>query len=168
MAPNIEKIKASKVIFVTHEGHKALVAKKTELTAELRRIMAERAGAFEDGGGTWHDNPAFEEVERRERMTSSQIQEIEQTLLKVQIVPERPVSLETVAVGTVITLENEDGTQKFRYVIGGYQESDLTLSPQRIAYNAPIVSQFFGQTIDHEAEVVLSGKTQLLVLISIE
>ena len=164
---SVEKVNRA-CVYVTQGGFDALGRSHKELQESLRLILAERSSAFKDGGGTWHDNAAFEEVGRQEHMASERLVRVSNELKRAIVVPDRPNHKKFVTVGHVITLESDDGSRTLRYEVGGHGESDPKLTPPRVDYSAPVVAPFFGEALEHEAEVTVGGRKYTLVLTSIE
>jgi transcription elongation GreA/GreB family factor len=158
---------AQGALYVTERGLSLLQSQFEFVKSQLKATQGETAEAFQDGGGTWHDNPAVEDVNRRTTMLSTRVAEISDQMSRISIVPDRPIQNALVGIGHTITLENLEG-QTFRYEVGGFGESDPKANPPRVDYTAPLLSPFFRQSVGHEAGVKIGPRRLALTLVKIE
>lgn len=151
---------------VTERGRKILLARQVELETKLREVLSQKGDACVDGGG-WHDNFAFEELIRQEGVLSKRLWEIIELITQAIITPLKPASNSYLSIGHIAVLEDDDGNIN-TYEIVGYGESDITFSPPKIEYCAPIIVTFFGGMIGVDADVKIAGKIKHLTLIEIK
>lgn len=155
-----------KKIFATRNGRQALEAKRQDLVDKLKAVQKQKGPAVEEG--TWHDNFSFEQLIREENMVSKQLRDIRDILDAVTIVPDTPVGTETLQIGHIVHLYIEDDDVTKVFVVGGFGESNLTVTPPIIDYTAPLLEPFYGQGKGHEALVQLGGVSKNVNLETIE
>ena len=153
-------------ILVTERGQKIMFDRQAEVEKKLQEVLSQKGDAYVDGGG-FHDNFAFEELTRQEGFLSRQLWEISELITQAIRTSSKPVNNHHLSIGHIAVLEEDDGNIN-SYEIVGYGESNLTSSPLKIEYRAPIVAQFFGAMVGVTAEVQIAGKTKYLTLTEIK
>lgn len=165
--------------YLTPQGRCDLLARLEEYNAQKRELEKERshdiprlARSDKDGGQPGD----HEEIDRQKMVIMQQIGQIEDIIKNAAMAPE-PTSLETLQIGLVGTVQRRDlltdesiGKPE-RYHVVGYQEGDQKANPPRISYDAPIIANLIGRTVDPNrdpAVVVLGGKRIGVELLSIE
>ncbi len=151
-------------IYVTSKGLKSLLNKRDELYDKLRSIQSQKAEAADIGGDGWHDNFAFEDLTRQEMMVNKQISDLKNVLERAVVVSDISSS-EVLTIGHIVTLRDVDTNREEIYQVGGYNESDLTVTPPLIAYNSPILINFFHQKVGHISVVQRAGQEMELELV---
>ncbi len=152
-------------IYVTRKGMDLLTQKLNEAIEKLRQTQGQKGEAYDVGGDNWHDNFAFEELNRQEMMFNRQIANI-RALQDQQVLVSSPTDEEHVQIGHVISLEDEDGSVR-EFLVAGYGETDLRSNPPMLEYGAPIISPFMGTEVGTEANVQIKGKQTSLLLTAI-
>lgn len=156
-----------KRIFVTRNGLKDLELRRLRFIDELKTVQGQKGNAAEVGGNVWHDNFAFEELVRQENILNKQLQDIRNLLDAAQVVSGAPCDVRVLQIGHIAHLDiEEEGIRKL--LVGGFGESDLTVSPPMVEYNAPIMKPFFGHEAGHEATVRINGVDKYIILKAIE
>lgn len=155
-----------KKIFATRKGRQALEERRQDLVDKLKDIQKQKGPAVEEG--TWHDNFSFEQLIREENAVSKQLRDIRDTLDAVVIVPDTPKGKDTLQIGHVAHLYIEDDNVTKVVVVGGFGESNLTITPPVIDYTAPLLEPFYGHGEGHEASVQLGGVSKNVILETIE
>jgi len=79
---------------------------------------------------------------------------------------EDPINDEFLQIGHIAFLEFDDGEER-EYEIVGFGESDLSATPQKIEYLAPIVRKFVNKEVDTIAKVNIGGKVRKIILVEI-
>jgi hypothetical protein len=132
---------------------------------KLKYAQSQKAEAADVGGDNWHDNFAFEDLLRQEMMHNKQIADI-RAIQNQLILVEYPRDIDTVQIGHIITVEDEEASVKdFR--VGGYGETNLQSTPPTLEYGAPVISPFMGMSVGAEADVQIRGKITSLLLTQI-
>lgn len=154
----------SKKVFVTRAGREVLEKKRTELMQNLAHVQGQKGEAAEIGGNAWHDNFAFEDLERQEKMLNRQIKDANDVLNSAVVVSDEPQGTEVLQIGHVAELYIEDDDATKVVIVGGYGESDLKANPPVIDYSAPLLEPFFGHNEGYEASVRLAGMAKTVIL----
>lgn len=161
----MEVVGMSDVIKVTKQGYEKLITRKEELFQKLKGVQGGKGYAAETGGNVWHDNFAFEELERQEMVLNKCIADISAQIKRAQIVPPL-INDDFLQIGHVAKLELDDGVEKI-FEIVGFGETELEATPPKIEYLAPIVNKFIGAEIGATAEIVINGRKQIITLADI-
>ena len=149
-------------VYVTRRGIEILNQRVAEAFAKLKHTQRQKAEAADVGGDNWHDNFAFEDLLRQEMMHNKQIADIRAIQSQLTLV-ESPHDVDSVQIGHIITVEDEDGVAK-EFRVGGYGETDLHMIPPRLEYGAPVISPFMGMSVGAEVEVQIKGKVTSFLL----
>lgn len=157
-----------KKVLVTKKGLLDLVKKKVEVYEKLRQAQSQKGEAAEVGGNVWHDNFAFEELERQEHMLNKQIEDLNRIISQAVEVPGRPTGNDMLQIGHLAHIYFKEDNETKIYMIGGYGESDLKASPPVIEYGAPVIRHLFRKTEGTEAKVEIGGRKKTLILMKIE
>lgn len=152
-------------IKVTSQGYEKLITRKKELFQKLKDVQGGKGYAAETGGNVWHDNFAFEELERQEVVLNKSIADISAQIRQAQII-QLPVSNESLQIGHIVKLELNDEEEKI-FEIVGFGETNLEVSPPQIEYLAPIVNKFIGTEVGTTIVAKIGGKKQTITLVSI-
>lgn len=133
-------------IFVTHRGMRLLEQRVERLREELRSIQGQKGAATQEGSDNWHDNFAFEDLERQERMLSHALADAVRRLENARLI-EPPRSTATVQVGHRVEVSLEGGAHRSLWVVG-HGESD----PARgwVAYDTPLGAAMIGAMAGEE------------------
>jgi hypothetical protein len=156
------------MVYVTKKGYEALLKRHYDLMERLKVIQKQKGETVELGGDTWHDNFAFEELVRQERVLNKQVGDASRDIAQAVIVTGKPKDTVTLQVGHIAYIYFMDDETMKEVVVGGFGETNLSADPPVVDYGAPIVKPFFGFEVGHEAEVILDGKNRCLVLDSIK
>lgn len=147
-------------IFVTKEGLRTLEEKVKRLENDLAALSKEKQEALALGGDEWHDNPAFEAVELKQRMLWKELATAKEELRRAAVVEERTAD-GSVTIGSIVEVEFENGTvETFR--LGDYTESNPTRGI--ISYKSPLGSALLGAKAGEAREYHLGGLTQRVII----
>jgi transcription elongation GreA/GreB family factor len=152
--------------FLTRVGRDLLIQKISATEAKLVHVMSQKGDAYENGGNGWHDNFAYEQLIREEAMLAGQHASLKDILRNATIVPSVATTIDHVGVGCIIELGDDDGNST-EYEVAGYGETDLSASPKRLEYLAPIIEPFMDGVVGDEHSVRIAGKKTNLTLINI-
>jgi transcription elongation factor GreA len=128
-------------ILVTKEGYEKLQKEVRMLEKEFAAVGYDKAEAAEVGGNVWHDNPAFETIEQKQKTLLRQISEAKDILSRAVIVEEELRMADKVKIGSIVEIEFEDG-KLISVKIGDYTESDPAKGI--ISYKSPLGSALLG------------------------
>jgi transcription elongation factor GreA len=152
-------------IFVTKEGYKKLKKEVERLEKEFAEVSRGKAEAAEVGGDVWHDNPAFEAIEQRQRILLRQIAEAKDALSRVVIIEEESRAGGEVKIGSTVEVEFEDG-ELMTVKIGDYTEADP--SKGIISYKSPLGSTLLGAAVGEKREYRPGDRTKTFVIKSVK
>lgn len=152
-------------LLATERGRELLSLAKMTVREKIREVQSQKGEAAEVGGNAWHDNFSFESLVEQERVLQAELVRLNTEFESLKIIGE-PIGTNTLQIGHLATIEFENGSTA-EYEVVGYGEGDMKAKPAKIVYQAPIIKDLFGCTVDTEAEVILPGGKQIIVLAKI-
>jgi transcription elongation GreA/GreB family factor len=151
---------------ITSLGKAVLQARLTDLVIEYQDICGQKKEAYENGGNGWHDNFAYEDLLRQEKTVELKILEVEKILSSAIIVRNFPSDCKTLQIGHIAKFLDKFGNESVYHVVG-IGESDLSASPPKVEYLAPVIKDFFGEQEGMECGVVFVGVEKVYELVKI-
>lgn len=139
-----------KVIYMTEEG-------KGRLEEELRKLLShERARVLADiresrRMGEFIEDSDYDDAKKEQALLEGRIQELQEILRLVRVVPKRYVPTNKVGFGTIVELEDLDTQKRVTYQIVGPFEADPLKG--RISYESPLGEHLMGKRIGDIVEV---------------
>ncbi len=125
--------------YFTRDGHKRYVEKVAAVELKLDELTRKNAEALEQGN-QWHDNFAWEQLQREISQADHHLQELRRPLAQVRIV-EYPVSVDSIVLGSEADVE-QDG-KRYTYQIVAYGDDDF--ERDRILYDTPLAQTVMGK-----------------------
>lgn len=151
-----------KEVYLTKEGLEKIENEVDELKSVRRREVAERikhALAF----GDISENSEYDEAKNEQAWVEERIGKLENTLRNAVIISEENISLDTVSVGTKVTLKDMEYDEEVEYSIVGSAEADPYEG--RISNESPVGSALIGSEVGDIVEVQIpNGITKYEVL----
>lgn len=150
---------------MTPEGYEALQRRVVSLRAELTALRSEKHEAAEIGGNVWHDNAAFESLELQERRIMRSLGRALDRLRRATVVDSAVKSTETIGVGSVVTLETEDGARWTLRLLGS-EEADPAAGV--ISYMSPIGQALMGRRVGERPGYRVRGRERFAHVLEIQ
>ena len=150
----------------TPAGHRRLLDSLTRARDAYQKVVESNEEANESGDSSvWHDNFAYEENQRQMHQLARRVHDLEQILTALTIAdpPENP---EEIVLGCAVTVEEEGNGEPRRYVIGGYEDGDLSVD--RISYTSPLAKVLLGAEEGDIRELIIGGRRREIEVLSIE
>lgn len=140
---------------LTKAGIEVIKEKIGTLQRELQEVRKTRAEVYEVGGNGWHDNPAYEAVEEKERMLTREVYNLQQELEKATIVLDDSSNKDSVGLG--MTVEVDIGSARKQFTLGDSQ----TANPARgiISSESPLGMALYGARINETRQYAVGDKT---------
>ena len=141
---------------LTQEGQSLLRARLERLENELAEVSRGKMEAAETGGNLWHDNPAYEEIETKQRMLGHEIARIKNKLSSAEIINvEKRSAGKKIAIGSRVEIGFTDGGIK-TIIIGDPE----TAAPELgiISYESPLGSALIGAKAGEKRTYSAGGK----------
>ncbi|KKQ07768.1 MAG: hypothetical protein US18_C0008G0009 [Parcubacteria group bacterium GW2011_GWB1_36_5] len=133
------------------------------LKARIREIGQDMGASCREGAETFHDNFAYEQGERDQRMWAQRFRELKHIHERSRIVQIDHQHPDKVTIGKVVTVRNEDGvTETFR--IGSYLTFD---DSNTIPYNSPLAKLLIGGMLHKQKIGVVGGILRTYTIIKI-
>jgi transcription elongation GreA/GreB family factor len=152
-------------LYFTPKGAERIRQQRVDLLNKLRSIQGQKGEAAEVGGNVWHDNFAFEQLERETTQVNHQIREVNEKISNMVVIRDAPPDTEKLRIGLLAHLDIE-GEEKI-YLVGGYEDGDLTANPPVVSYNAPLMAGFFLKAAGTERVINIGGKSKKATLTDI-
>lgn len=148
--------------------HKFLISDYQRLEQEIekiknriREIGKDMGDSCKEGAETFHDNFAYEQGERDQRMWSQKLRELERLKSHVSIV--KPSSTSGVSIGKCVCVRNCDSNEEFTFTVGSY----VTFDEDRISYNAPLAKLIIGATPGEMRTGNVAGTIQTFLVLEV-
>ncbi|MCS7253363.1 MAG: transcription elongation factor GreA [Armatimonadota bacterium] len=138
------------VIYMTEEGkeslegelHKLLSHDRKHVLADIRE--SRRMGEF-------IEDSDYDDAKKEQALIEGRIQELQEILRLVRVVPKRYVPTDRVGFGTIVELEDLDTQKRVTYQIVGPFEADPLKG--RISYESPLGERLMGKRVGDIVEV---------------
>lgn len=138
--------------------YKRLEEEIDKLKTRIREIGKDMGDSCKEGAETFHDNFAYEQGERDQRMWSQKLRELERIKNLIQIVG--PVSSNKATIGKKVSIENCETGEKHSFVIGSYR----TFDADRISYISPLAKLIIGASIGEKRAGEIGGSKQTFIV----
>ena len=143
----------NKEIVVTPAGLAALEAELEELKTVKRKEIAEKIKVAR-GFGDLSENSEYDEAKNEQGFIESRIAQLESMLKRVRVLDEDEISDDTVMMGSIVKVEDEDGEVE-EYTITSSTESDLASG--KLSDESPVGAALLGKHAGATADVTLPG-----------
>jgi len=143
----------NKEIVVTPAGLAALEAELEELKTVKRKEIAEKIKVAR-GFGDLSENSEYDEAKNEQGFIESRIAQLEGMLKRVRVLDEDEISDDTVMMGSIVKVEDEDGEVE-EYTITSSTESDLASG--KLSDESPVGAALLGKHAGDTADVTLPG-----------
>ncbi|HIX13139.1 MAG TPA: transcription elongation factor GreA [Candidatus Anaerofilum faecale] len=143
----------NKEIVVTPAGLAALEAELEELKTVKRKEIAEKIKVAR-GFGDLSENSEYDEAKNEQGFIESRIAQLESMLKRVRVLDEDEISDDTVMMGSIVKVEDEDGEVE-EYTITSSTESDLASG--KLSDESPVGAALLGKHAGDTADVTLPG-----------
>ena len=153
-----------KEVYLTKEGLEKIENEVDELKSVRRREVAERikqALAFRDIS----ENSEYDEAKNEQAWVEERIGKLENTLRNAVVISEEDITLESVSVGTKVTLKDMEFDEVVEYGIVGSAEADPYEG--RISNESPVGSALIGLKIGDIVEIQIPDGTIKYEVLSI-
>lgn len=121
--------------FLTRDGYKKLQDELDYLRVYKREEIANRLHEAMEGGELI-ENAEYEAAKNEQAFTEGRIKELEILLATARVIDEAPAAVETVQVGSRVTIQEEDVNVEESYVIVGAAEANPAQG--RISNESPL------------------------------
>ena len=141
-------------LFITAAGKAEKEERLRYLKNEKRPEVLEKLKVARDFGDL-SENAEYDAAKKEQSILETEIASIEETLRKARIIESTDVTMDTVGVGNVVTVFDEDFGEEDTYTIVGVIESD----PNRnlVSNESPIGSGLIGKRVGDTAEITTPG-----------
>ena len=131
-----------KEVILTQQGLEDLKAKIEDLSTRRREEVAERikeARAF----GDISENSEYDDAKNEQAMLEKQIAELEDKLRSAQVIDEKSVTNEVVAVGVTVHVKDQKTDKSVKYKIVGSAEANP--SENKLSNESPVGKALLGK-----------------------
>jgi len=158
-------------IFVTEKYKKNALDKITQLQKELENIRHEKNISFEGDTNTWHDNFAYENLTRQEKLAEDRLFKAMKDAENFEVCS-NVLGCVPDAVGLYcwvkVAQENLETGEETEKVLGLVPLGDEDYGKKIFAYNSPAVCSLMGAKIGDERVVKIPIGTLKITILSIE
>ncbi len=149
MAENIQE-----GVVLTPDGKRKLEEELNDLKV-VKRAQVVKDIAEARAHGDLSENAEYDEAKNEEARVNSRIMQLEELLANAIVVDEKQISTDTVSVGTVVTVFDEEYQEEDEYVIVGYTEADP--SKLHISADSPIGAALMGRRVGEVVDAQTPG-----------
>lgn len=133
---------SEKEVILTQEGLKKLEEELENLKSVKRREVAERI-KIAIGYGDISENSEYEDAKNEQAFIEGRIITLEKMLRNARIINNDEVDINTVSIGSIVTLRDIEYNDTFEYSIVGTAESDP--SQNKISNESPVGKSILGK-----------------------
>ncbi|MDF2815357.1 MAG: transcription elongation factor GreA [Paenibacillus sp.] len=153
---------SEKEVLLTLDGLKRLEDELEFLKSVKRREVAERIKVA-IGYGDISENSEYEDAKNEQAFIEGRVITLEKMLRNARIINNDDVDIETVSVGSIVTLEDMEFNENVEYTIVGTAESDPLLN--KISNESPVGRALLGKKRDAVVDVqVPAGVIQYKII----
>ncbi len=141
-------------VVLTPDGKRKLEDELNELKVVKRpKVVKDIAEAR--AHGDLSENAEYDEAKNEEARVNGRIAQLEELLAKAIVLDEAQISTETVSVGTIVTVFDEEYEEEDDYVIVGFTEADP--AKLHISAESPIGAALVGKRVGDVVEAHTPG-----------
>lgn len=153
---------AEKEVILTQDGLKKLEDELEHLKSVKRREVAERIKVA-IGYGDISENSEYEDAKNEQAFIEGRVMTLEKMLRNARIINNDEVDINTVSVGSIVTLKDMEFGEFVEYTIVGTAESDPL--NQKISNESPVGKAILGKKKDAMVDVnVPAGVIQYQII----
>lgn len=149
--------------YLTADGQTKLSEELEKLQTIRRREVAEQLKKAAEVGGTV-DNAEYDEAKREQEVVERRIKIVENLLQNAVIIPDRAEPSETVQLGSLVEVEEQDGTRA-SYTIVGRAEADPVNG--KISNESPVGKAVLGKRVGTKVEAKAPAGMVKLTIVKI-
>lgn len=146
-----ERVKVvDKEVILTVEGLKKIEEELEELKTVRRKEVAERikqAIAF----GDISENSEYDEAKNEQAQLEERIAKLERMLRNARVIDDEDISIETVSIGSKVTVKDIEFDEEIQYTIVGSAEADPYEA--KISNESPVGRALIGKKVGEVVEV---------------
>jgi len=135
--------------FLTRDGYRKLQDELDYLRTYKRQEIADRLHEAMDGGELI-ENAEYEAAKNEQAFVEGRIKELEIILATARVIDEKPAVVETIQVGSTVTIQEEGGEPE-DYTIVGAAEADPVAG--RISNESPLGKSLLGHKVGDHVQV---------------
>ncbi len=157
--------KDSEVLWFTAEDLESLRERTSAMEARYKELLAGSHETTSQTSETWHDNPAFDDIQQQSRMYYAEFRKLKNDLDRAQLIEAAPTVRDVVAIGSrVHVVVNERAT--FDVVVCSYRcFHESTDDIDFVSYVAPLASSLLGKKVGDEG-IFQTGDRRMSVVIT--
>ncbi|KWX71821.1 transcription elongation factor GreA [Paenibacillus jilunlii] len=131
-------------VFLTKEGLAKLEEELRDLKTVKRKELAARL-KLAISYGDLKENSEYHSAKEDQSFMETRIMILEKMLTKAQIVDESSMDLSKVSVGSIVTLNDVEYSEKIEYRVVGPAEADVLNN--KISYESPLGKELLGKKV---------------------
>ncbi|MNC13124.1 Transcription elongation factor GreA [compost metagenome] len=131
-------------VFLTKEGLAKLEEELRDLKTVKRKELAARL-KLAISYGDLKENSEYHSAKEDQSFMETRIMILEKMLTKAQIVDESSMDLSKVSVGSIVTLNDVEYSEKIEYRVVGPAEADVL--DNKISYESPLGKELLGKKV---------------------
>jgi transcription elongation factor GreA len=137
-------------VILTVEGYERMEKELERLRTIGRREVAERIRDSKQFGD-FAENAEFEEAKIEQAFVEGRIHDLQRVLQAAQVVETESIAVDTIGIGSVVTVIDLDSKDEWRFMLVGSVESDP--DNDRISDESPVGEALFGKKVGDKVTV---------------
>lgn len=129
-------------MYITASGLAKVKSRLRALIIQHDETRQEAAEMYEEGN-SWHDNPMWEDAERRARILAGEIEILRRAISEYTLIAP-PLNDDLVTIGHRVDFFDERGRSSYVIILGPL---DVDLDDKVISYEAPVAQALLGQSL---------------------
>lgn len=152
-------------VYLDKKGYEKLLKDIDDIRTKLENLRKNKSDAYENGGDGFHDNFAFEDSERNERMLIRTLAERTAFLEKVVIVDSQ-ANDDFVDINDLVslTIDFGDDTETSVYRLIGTADADEIDGIINVSLNSPLGRAIYGNKIGSNTSYKVGNNTFLVCI----
>jgi len=150
---------------ITQPEYDFLQARLKELANTDRLVTVDLKESLNQGSETWHDNDTFDTAKVKKQAIAQEVAALNQ-ILKYSKIVSSPKTINTVQIGTKVTLKNLDTLENTVRNIGGEQAARL--GEDWMSLKAPLGGAIKGKKLNDKVNLELPSGDILYKIVVIE
>lgn len=139
---------------MTPEGHEALKSELHQLKTVERHAISKEIGVAREHGDL-KENAEYHAAKEKQGLIEARIAELEDKIVRADVIDTRRMSGDRVAFGAWVTLEDIDNGNEVTYRIVGADEADLNKGT--VSVSSPIARALIKREVGDEVKVNAPG-----------
>lgn len=148
------------ISYILQDEYEYLLSQKKNLEVEYKKQSERKRNACEQWAETWHDNFDYEDAEYQQKIISSRINDVNNTIRNTKITLVKNLGSEKVQIWSTVKITIDE--KEYCCIIWWYPTI-----PWRISYKSPLGSTLYNKKVGSTLLFSHNSKTKRITILSI-